>query len=154
MSEKKLPKLGTKAHKELKWKESIAVLNDIVCTKLAPSNINGVGVFALRDFKKGDKMHQNIIPNTFDVPTSKFKKLKPEVREILFGFFPFKAVQPEEIFWYPVNSMQAYMNHSDKPNYDAQEDVALKGIKAGEEITEDYRKIEGWDKVYPWLQSV
>lgn len=149
---KKLPKIGTKAHKELKWKESIDVLNDIVCSKIAPSGIHGVGVFALRDFKKGDKMYQNIVPNTFDIPYSKFKNLKEYVRETILQFFPFKTVQKDSMFWYPVNSMQAYINHSDDPNYDSSEDKALRSIKEGEEITEDYRKIKGWNKVYPFLK--
>lgn len=144
-------KIGSKAHKELKWKESIDALNDTVNTKLAPSNIHGVGVFAIRDIKKGERMYQNTIPNTFDLPYSKFNKLKKEVKDTILQFFPFKAVETEATFWYPVNSMQAYMNHSDKPNYNAQEDVALTNIKAGEEITEDYRKIDGWKKVYKWL---
>ena len=144
-------KLGTKVHKELKWKESIEALNDTVNTKLAPSPIHGVGVFALRDIKKGEKMYQNVIPNTFDLPLEKFKKLKPEVRDILLQFFPFKVAQPESTFWYPVNSMQAYMNHNENPNYNAQDDVALRKIKAGEEVLEDYRKINGWKEVYPWI---
>lgn len=144
-------KLGTKAHKELKWKESIEALNDIVNTKLAPSEIHGVGVFALRDFKKGEKMYQNVIPNTFDLPYSKFNKLKPEVRKILLQFFAYKSVEKDATFWYPVNSMQAYMNHSSKPNYDPYEDIALRKIKAGDEVVEDYTKMTGWEKVYPWL---
>lgn len=145
-------KIGTKAHKELKWKESIEALNDTVNTKLASSPIHGVGVFALRDIKKGERMYQNTIPNTFDLPYSKFGKLRKEVKEMLLQFFPFKAVDVDATFWYPVNSMQAYMNHSDKPNYDAIKDVALKDIKAGDEVTEDYRKIEGWEKVYPFIK--
>lgn len=145
-------KIGTKAHKELKWKESINALNDTVNTKLASSSIHGVGVFALRDIKKGERMYQNTIPNTFDLPYSKFGKLRKEVKEMLLQFFPFKAVDVDATFWYPVNSMQAYMNHSDKPNYDAIKDVALKDIKAGDEVTEDYRKIEGWEKVYPFIK--
>lgn len=147
-------KLGTKAHKEEKWREAIDVLNDVVNTKLAPSNIHGVGVFALRDIKKGERMYQNTIPNTFDLPYSKFNKLKPYVKETILQFFPFKVIEKESTFWYPVNSMQAYMNHSNTPNYDAHEDIALNDIKAGDEVTEDYRKIDGWKKVYSWIEDM
>lgn len=152
---KKKPKLGTKAHKDLKWKESIEALNEIVNSEIQPSKIHGVGVFALRDFKKGDKLYQGGIPNTFDLPYSKFKTLKPYVKEKLLQFFPFKVTEKKEdpiTFWYPVNSMQAYINHSNKPNYDPIEDVALKDIKKGEEITEDYKKIDGWAKVYKFIK--
>lgn len=146
-------KIGTKAHKELKWKEAIEALNSTVNTRLAPSPIHGVGVFAIRDIKKGERMYQNTIPNIFDLPYAKFSKLKPEIKDILLQFFPYKVAEPEATFWYPVNSMQAYMNHSSEPNYNAQDDIALRKIKAGEEITEDYRKISGWEKVYPWLDD-
>ncbi len=151
MKTKTLPEVGTKAHKELKWKESIKALNIIVNTRLAQSEIHGVGVFATRNFKKGEKMYQNIAPSIFDIPYSKFDKLKSGVRDLILQFFPFKVVKKDSIFWYPVNSMQAYINHSDDPNYDGVEDVALRDIKKGEEITEDYRKIDGWDKVFKWL---
>lgn len=151
---KKLPKVGTKAHKELKWKESIEALNIIVNTRLAPSKIEGVGVFALRDFKKGEKMYQNVAPSIFDVPYSKFNKLNRDVRKLILQFFPFKTVKKDSIFWYPVNSMQAYINHPisiKDANYDGDKDIALKSIKKGEEILQDYTVIPGYDIVYPWL---
>jgi SET domain-containing protein len=156
MKDKKLPKLGSEEHKELKWKESIEALNDMVCTEIRPSKIHGVGIFALRDIKKGEKMYQIGIPNTFDVPYSWFKKMKPYVKDTILQFFPFKTMEDKKEpinFWYPVNSMQAYINHSDKPNYDPMEDKALKNIKEGDEITEDYTKIEGYDKVYKFLKK-
>jgi len=146
-------KIGTKAHKEEKWKEAIEVLNDTVNTKLAPSEIHGVGVFALRDIKKGEKMYQNTIPNLYDLPYSKFNKLRPEVKDILLQFFSFKTIEKDATFWYPVNSMQAYINHSENPNYEPYKDIALKDIKAGEEILENYKTMTGWEKVYKWLKS-
>jgi len=160
---KKLPKLGTKAHQNLKWKESIEALNDTSNVKLAPSEIHGIGVFALRDIKKGQRLYLNIVPNMYDVPYKLFNKLRPEIREMILSHFPHKVtegVQTEEdkqrygdaqTFWFPVNNMQAYLNHADEPNYDGQEDKALKVIRKGEEITEDYRKIPGYQEVYPFL---
>ena len=163
MVKKKQFKLGPDEHKEEKWQEAIKVLNDTVSVKLAPSSVHGVGVFALRDFKEGEKLYLNVIPNMYDVPYRKFNKLKPYIREILLGHFPYKARDEEQsedekkkdgnayVFWYPVNNMQAYLNHADQPNYDAFKDVALKDIKIGEEITEDYRQIKGYELIFDWL---
>lgn len=144
------PEKVTKAHIEKKHKEAIELLNRVVSTKIAPSSIDGVGVFAIRDIKKGEIIELDAIPHGFDLPYKKFNKLNPEVRDILLGHFPLIASGSH--FIYPVTKMTAFLNHSDKPNYDAKGYKALKKIKKGEEITEDYRKIEGWEKVYPFLK--
>ena len=130
-------------------RNQIELLHEIVKIKLAPSSIHGVGVFALRDIKKGEKLYTDAIPNMLDLPYSKFKHLSAEIREILLGHFP--LIVEGSHFMYPVTKMSAYLNHSEKPNYDAKSDTALRKIKAGEEITEDYRLIPHWEKVFPWL---
>lgn len=145
------PKIGTKEHAELKYKQSIDVLNDIVRYKIGPSDIEGVGIIALRDIKKGEKLEMDAIPHMFDLPFDHFHKLRPDVQEILLGHFP--QIVNGSHFMYPVTKFAAYLNHSDDPNYDAVNDKTLKPIKKGEEITEDYRKIDGWEKIYPWLNK-
>ena len=145
----KQPKIGTKAHKELKYKQQIDVLNDIVRFRIGASDIHGVGVIAMRDIKKGTVLEMDSIPHQFDLPFKKFPKLERDVQDILLGHFP--LIVEGSHFMYPVTKFQAYLNHSDKPNYDAIKDKTLKNIKAGEEITEDYRKIKGYKKIFPWL---
>jgi SET domain-containing protein len=139
----------TKKHIKTKLDEQVNLLNEIVKIKLAPSSIHGVGVFAMRDIKKGEKLYTDIIPHQFDLPYSMFKKLDPEISEILLGHFP--LITKGSHFMYPVNKMSAYLNHSMRPNYDAISDEALEDIPKGKEITEDYRKIENWNIVFPWL---
>lgn len=141
----------TKKHKESKFKQAIDVLNEIVKIRLAPSKIHGVGVIAMRDLKKGEKLNADSIPHQFDLPYKKFHKLKPEIREILLGHFP--LIVKGSHFMYPVTKMTAFLNHSDDPNYDGKEDITLREVKAGEEITENYRLIDGWEIVYPWLKN-
>jgi SET domain-containing protein len=141
----------SKEHKKNKIEEAIKLLEEIVKLRLAPSDIHGVGVFAMRDLKKGETLYTDIVPHQFDVPYSKFKQLRPEVAQTLLGHFP--LILKGSHFLYPVNKMSAYLNHSDNPNYDAVKDVALRKIKEGEEITEDYRKIENWEKIFPWLKQ-
>lgn len=139
----------SKKHKETKLKEAVKLLNEIVKVKLAPSAIHGVGVFAIRDCKKGEKLYTDAVPHVFDVPYSMFNKLRPEIRDILLGNFP--LIMDGSHFIYPTTKMSAYLNHSDTPNYDAKEDKCLRNIKEGEEITEDYRLIPNWEKIFKWL---
>lgn len=142
----------TKKEQAAKTKEAIELLNEIVKLRLAPSSINGVGVFAMRDMEKGETLYTDIIPHQFDVPYAKLKLLTPEIRDILLGHFP--LITEGSHFMYPVTKMSAFLNHSDTPNYDAKKDVALRKIKAGEEVTEDYRLIPSYEKVYPWLTTL
>ena len=131
--------------------EQIKELNHYVRTKLAPSNIDGVGVFALRDIKKGEPLFTDMMTKLYNLPYSEFDKLRPEVAENLLQSFPLIVKGPA--FAYPLTRTQAFLNHSDEPNYDAIEDVALRDIEAGEEVTEDYRKIEGWEDVFTFLKK-
>lgn len=144
------PFKASKGHVNKKLREQINLLNEIVKVKLAPSQIHGIGVFALRDIKKGENLYLNAIPHQLDLPYKRFKSLDKEVQEILLGHFP--LIVKGSHFWYPVNQMAAYLNHSDTPNCDAKNDKALKNIKKGEEITENYREIEVWQTVFPWLK--
>jgi len=140
----------TKKHIAKKLQDQITLLNDIVKIKIAPSQINGVGVIAMRDIKKGEKLYTDIIPHQFDLPYSKFNKLDREIREIILGHFP--LVVSGSHFMYPVAKFSAYLNHSADPNYDAVNDIALKDIAKGEEVTEDYRLIKDYQIVFPHLK--
>lgn len=139
----------TKKHKEIKYKEQIAIINDIVCVKLAPSPIHGVGVFALRDINKGEKLNLDSIPQLLDLPYEKFKHIEKDIRDLILGQYPLIASGSK--FLYPNARFAGYLNHSDQPNVDAKEDKALKDIKKGEEVTEDYRLIPNYEKIFPWL---
>lgn len=141
----------TKAHKDKKINEAIKLINDIVKIRLGQSSIHGVGVFAMRDIKKGEKIYADIIPHQFDVPYSKFGKIDKEIRDIILGHFP--LIVSGSHFMYPVTKFTAYLNHSDTPNYDAKNDKMLKAVEKGEEITEDYRLIDNWEKIFVWLKD-
>lgn len=143
------PFQATEDHRNKKIKEQVKLLREIVKTKIVPSKIHGVGVVAIRDIKKGEKLYTDVIPHQLDVPYAQIKKLNKDIRDILLGHFPLIAKGSH--FWYPVNHMAAYLNHSDTPNYDAKKDIALQDIKKGEEITEDYRQIETWKEIFPFL---
>lgn len=131
-------------------KIQIQELNKLCQVKLAPSDIHGVGIFAMRDINAGERIYANVMPMLFSVPHKKFGELRTEVAEHLIGQFP--QIVNGSRFWYPTTNIQAWMNHSDDPNYDAVKDVTLRNIKEGEEVTEDYKKIDGWEKVFDWLK--
>lgn len=138
--------------------EQIDRLNEFVKARIAPSSVHGVGVFAIRDIAKGQKMWFDTFAQIYPLPYSQFFKLFPEVRELLLERWPGVAAQKEgEVhtgFAYPDAYLQGYINHSDDPNYDCLTDIALKDIKTGEEITENYRSILGWQVAFPWLVEV
>lgn len=111
-------------------------INDSVLATIAPSPIHGVGVFALQDIKKGQKMFIRWIPMGMIQTT--VSKLKPEVREVIEGRWP--PVRDGFPFMHPHEdaNLLSFMNHSSEPNYDDNADKALRDIRKGEEITEDY----------------
>lgn len=131
--------------------EQINFLNSAVKVKLAPSKIHGVGVFAIKDIPKGTKLFATMAPKVFHIPYGSWKKLFPEVGNQLLERWP-NVVNNSPFAW-PDTNIQAFMNHSDDYNYDGVLDVTIKDVKEGEEITEDYRDIPNYEKVFPWLKK-
>lgn len=145
----------TKKHQQEKWDNAVNLLNEIVKTYVGPSEIHGVGVIAMRDIKKGEKLYTDALFQWLDVPYKYFKprkgrnSIEPEIAEYLLGRWP--QIVNGSHFVYPDARISAFLNHSDEPNYDGKNDVALRDIKKGEEVTEDYRVVENYQKVYKWL---
>ena len=134
--------------------DQIIELNATCKLKLAPSKIHGIGVFAIQDFFKGQLINAfgSPRPKLYTVPYSSFKKFFPEVRELILSGWP--SIINGSHFFSPIDTTWhiKYMNHSDDPNYDSKTGHALKDIKAGEEITEDYRTMPKWEEINPWLK--
>jgi len=137
--------------KAQKMKEAINMLNSYVKLKLDSSALGGVGVVALRDIKKGEKLYATAIPCLVDVPYKDFKKIRPEVRQMILEHFP--LVMDDSHFMCPDTLMQIYIRHSDTPNYDNTNDTALKKIKEGEELFGDYRNIKNTEKIFGFLKK-
>lgn len=138
-------------NKKEQFQNQINLLNDLIKFKVGPSEVHGVGIIALRDIKKGELLNLDAVFQQFDLPYKKFKWLEPHVRQHILERWP--LVTQGSHFIYPDAKMSAFCNHSDTPNYDNKTDKATRKIKAGEEIFEDYRNIEGYEAVYPWLKS-
>lgn len=133
----------------MKNEQQIYLLNRVVLTKLAPSDVHGVGVFALKDIPAETKLHALDFPVRYDLPYEEFDKLDEEVAEYIVNSWP--SVTMGAPFFFPYTNIQAFMNHNDNPNYNNLDDTITKDIKAGEEIFEDYRNISGWQNVFPWI---
>ena len=131
--------------------EEIQFLNTFVRLKLGSSPIHGIGVFAMRDIPKGAKLDASAFPTLFTVTPGNLKKIFLDIREEILSRWP-QVINGSRFMW-PVTNYMAYMNHSDTPNYDAKADVSLQEIAKGEELTEDYTKIENYQKVFTWLDN-
>lgn len=138
-------------HRKEKIEQAVKMINDVVKVRLAPSEVHGIGVFAIRDIKKGERVYADALPCMLDVPYKEFRSIIPETRQIILERFPMVVVGSQ--FMCPDTLMQLYMNHQDKPNYNNKNDKANRKIKQGEEIFEDYRVINGWEKVHTWLKD-
>lgn len=113
--------------------------------ELKPSNIIGVGVFALKDFAKDEFITDGIHSNDYLdlVPWKLLEPLGDEYKKKVMSF----CVGTPEGFFPPPNfdfnqlSVDWYMNHSCDGNvgFDRTGDfVAKRDIRAGDELTYDY----------------
>ena len=115
-------------------------INATVMAIIAPSKIHGVGVFALRFIKKGERMYLKWNPMGFLQTT--LSQLRPEVREVIEQRWP--PVRDGYPFIHPHEdaNLISFMNHGygEQVNYDDKNDIAIRDIRKGEEILEDYGK--------------
>lgn len=136
-------------------KEQIDFLNDTVKVKLGQSKVHGVGVIALRDIKKGDRLYcfPSVQMQWLTLTYANFSKLWPEVKELILERWPSVLrgahfISPNDMSW-----LICWMNHSTEPNYDPKTDCATKTILKGEEVFEDYTTIPNYEIIYPFLKT-
>lgn len=138
--------------------QQINELNTEVRCTLAPSPIHGIGVFATRDIPRGQRCYctPNVIPKFYNIPYGSLSKLFPEVKQIVLQRWA--SVVNGSIFCSPNSDahLLMFINHtsdSEKLNYDVISDTALRDISYGEELLEDYRMMDNWQKVYSWIDT-
>ena len=122
-----------------KEEKEINELNEQVKCTLRISPIHGIGVFAIRDIKQGEKMYCIGSPHTKFYKLSSLEGLRPEVKEIIVQRWPL-AQKLGASFQSPNNDARlvSFMNHSENPNYSQKTDTALRDIAKNEEIVENY----------------
>ena len=140
--------------------DQINELNSEVLCTLKPSPIHGIGVFAIRTIPKGERCYcrPNFTPKFYNIPFGSLNKLFPEVKELVLAHWA--SVVNGSLFCSPNDDahLLMFMNHSNDPNYDVVSDVALRDVACGEELLENYKIMEGWEKVRPlkdnpWLNQ-
>ena len=141
----------------LSKQDQITELNNECRCTLRPSPIQGIGVFALRNIQKGQRCYLTpaIIPRFYNISFASLSGLLPEIKELVLQRWA--GVVNGSIFQSPNDdqSLLMFVNHAYYPNcnYDVVSDTALRDIREGEEITEDYTMMENYDKIYTWLNS-
>lgn len=133
----------------MRQEQQIDQLNSIVKAGIGISKIDGVGVIALTNIRKGAKIYADKIPEVYSVPYGSFKKLFPHIREEILKRWP-SVINGSKFIW-PDARLLSFMNHMDSPwdNYDPLTDTAKCDILKGQEITENYMLMPNFEKVWP-----
>ena len=127
--------------------EQILQLNQVAKANLGVSKVHGIGVIAITDIYEGEVVYADKMPKVYSVPIGSFGKLFPEVKRMILERWP--SVVNNSKFIYPDARLVSFMNHSFEPNYDPRTDKAIKFIKKGEEVLEDYTAMPNYEKVWP-----
>ncbi len=113
-----------------------------VFARIGPSRVHGVGVIAIRDIPAGTYMFTGESERVTWVSRAAERRLPKAMRDL---YEDFGMVWGDRIGVPPSLNMLSvgwYVNHSGRPNVEADDDgrfFALRRIRAGEELTADYR---------------
>ncbi len=113
----------------------------LVRTKLAPSPIEGIGVFADEFIPKGTPVWEMILPFDSTFTATELDSLPSVAREQMLKH----SYRDARLGVYVLCGDNArFFNHSPRPNVASKEDInrALRDIQPGEEITCDYREFD------------
>ena len=129
---------------EFRWKdkdEARHFPHHEVLTRLRPSKIHGVGVFAIKDIRKGTKLFNYDLDELRWIRKDGLGRLPTEIRKLYEDF----AVLKDGRYGCPRNfnrlTMSWYLNDSKIPNVRCDSSYnfwTLRNIKAGKELTADY----------------
>ena len=133
--------------KGVKIEEILYHLTHNIKTELKPSNIDGVGVFAIRDIKKGE----NVFPKweyetgLYYISNDTFNKLPLDIKRLVDRYYISR--EPNFRIFRLFNGQNFFYNsfcfcNSSYPNPSncniSNDGYALRDIEKGEEILEDY----------------
>ena len=112
-----------------------------VYTRLQPSPIHGVGVFAVLPIAAGTYIFEPDDEDLLTISENDIAELPEPIRKLYQDFCP----KEDGKYYCPHNLNRLtppwFLNHSDKPNVAADKDLkfyALRDISPGEELTSDY----------------
>ncbi len=112
-----------------------------VYTRLAPSGLHGIGVFAIKPVPKGTYIFYGDDAPLAWLEKIKIQKLPPEIKKLYMDF----CVRRGTKYGCPKNFNQLtvpwYLNHSKHPNVGCDKKYnffTLRNIRKGEELLADY----------------
>jgi uncharacterized protein len=116
----------------------------LVKTKIGPSEIEGIGLFADQFIPKGTLV-QKFVPGFDLIFSEKDLKKLSGVQKVEFLKYAYKNKNTGKYILCADNTR--FLNHSDNPNLisdnpNEEIDIAAKDIQAGEELTVDYRDFD------------
>ncbi|MCX8167376.1 MAG: SET domain-containing protein [Candidatus Micrarchaeota archaeon] len=122
------------------------IVDNIPDTYIAPSEIHGMGLFAGRDFAKGEVLTKldgmMLKEEEFYRIRDSLEFLPDNVKNYIF--MEWTAVEQERLLVRPFRTKYSFINHSRTPNlkinFDTLEVVTLTDIKKDTELTLDYRE--------------
>ena len=125
------------------------LLADLAATRiaLAPSEIHGVGVFALVDIPRGVRDLFSPPREWVPVPVAAVEALAPHLRDLVQRY----CLNDGENYFLPPHGFRVYdlvvfLNHSPNPNLRSVDGgdyfETTRPIAAGEELTVDYNTLE------------
>lgn len=123
-----------------------------VKTFLSKSEISGIGVFTVEDIPKGTVTWSYSPYFISKIPPEEIDKMNSEEKERLTAL-DYYWIDRDGNYVFSLDH-DKFMNHSFNPNIlsiDDFSEIAARDIKAGEELTIDYRTItpeEMWDDYY------
>ena len=143
--------------KKLSAKESLVnnIRSETFC-RLAPSEISGVGVFAIKDIPKNIEIFSKVNETPCDLPVEISEQELKEMGEDIFIYTKDMLVNSGHgTFYLPPQGLNSidipfYLNHSNNPNVkfllegnldDFIVFVSSRDIKKGEELTQDYNNL-------------
>lgn len=120
----------------------------VVKTKLKESPINGIGLFADQDIKKGELVWREHPVFHRIISYTEYDELPPMNKEFVKKHAT--EYQNEGMFYLDLDDTR-FINHSENPNTEWSEKwtdkaYALRDITTGEEITVDYLKLNPFSK--------
>ncbi len=114
---------------------------------IKPSTVHGIGVFAIRDIPSGcDTIFSRNVGSWIKVPIAEIETLPEHSKSLVETY----CLYDEENYYLPdygfkVMDLVNYLNHSSDPNVESINDgenfIALREIKAGEELFVSYHDI-------------
>ena len=116
-----------------------------VRTSLRSSPIQGLGCFAEEPIRKGQVVWEFDPRMDIRIPVTEMEKLPPFLREHFLIYTYVEQRDDQEVMIYCAD-FSKHMNHSDDPNLFDTEDnfqeIALRDIEPGEELTCNYYKFD------------